>query len=266
MARETTILLVDDEPAILRALQVSLESQGYAVSGVTTGEQALARTAAAPPDLVLLDLGLPGMDGVEVLRRIRTFAPTLPVVVVSAHGDDATKVRALDLGADDYVSKPFSVPELLARVRDRAPPRRARHAARGDGPATGHAADRPAAARGVDRRAPCSSLTPTQFDLLVCFARHPNRVLTYRMIASEVWGEPDAAESTNIRMFVSQLRRRIDLGADAQPDRDRAGRRLPLRAPPGVAAGLAGLAAPTGSAGPVGIRRAPRDILRCVKV
>jgi two-component system KDP operon response regulator KdpE len=212
LARETTILLVDDEPTILRGLQVSLESQGYTVAGVTTGEQAVARTAATPPDLVLLDLGLPGIDGVEVLKRIRTFAPTLPIVVVSAHGDDATKVRALDFGADDYVSKPFSVPELLARVRTAL-----RHGERvtplestvlREGAFRIDLLQREASVG--ERRL---GLTPTQFDLLVCFARHPNRVLTYRMIASEVWGEPDAAESTNIRMFVSQLRRRIDLGA-----------------------------------------------------
>jgi two-component system KDP operon response regulator KdpE len=211
LARDTTILLVDDEPTILRALQTSLESQGFTVSGVTTGEQAVARTAATPPDLVLLDLGLPGMDGVEVLRRIRTFAPTLPVVVVSAHGDDATKVRALDFGADDYVSKPFSVPELLARVRTAL--RHGEHVT---------PLEATVLRRGtlridlLERKASIGdrvvTLTPTQYDLLVCFARHPNRVLTYRMIATEVWGEPTAAESTNIRMFVSQLRRRIDLG------------------------------------------------------
>ena len=133
MAREVKILLVDDEPTILRALQTALESHDYAVSAVTSGEQAVAKTASLAPDLILLDLGLPGIDGFEVIRRVRTFAPTLPIVVVSAHGDDASKVRALDRGADDYVSKPFSVPELLARVRDGAAPRRARRAARGDG-------------------------------------------------------------------------------------------------------------------------------------
>jgi two-component system KDP operon response regulator KdpE len=209
LARETRILLVDDEPTILRALQVSLESQGYTVAGVTSGEQAVARTAQLPPDLVLLDLGLPGIDGIEVLKRIRAFAPTLPVVVVSAHGDDASKVRALDLGADDYVSKPFSVPELLARVRtalrhgERSAPLEATVIQRG-----------PVAIDLLKREASVGdrvlALTPTQFDLLVCFARHPNRVLTHRMIASEVWGDADAAEATNIRVFVSQLRRRLD--------------------------------------------------------
>ena len=211
MARETRILVVDDEPTILRALQTSLESQGYTVSGVTTGEQAVARAASEMPDLMLLDLGLPKIDGFEVIRRIRTFAPALPIVVVSAHGDDASKVRALDWGADDYVSKPFSVPELLARVRtalrhgDRSAPLEATVIERG-------AIRIDLLRREASVRDRLLTLTPTQFDLLVCFARHPNRVLTHRMIATEVWGEPDAAESTNIRVFVSQLRRRLDLG------------------------------------------------------
>jgi two-component system KDP operon response regulator KdpE len=211
VARETRILVVDDEPSILRALQTSLESQGYTVSGVTTGEQAVARAASEMPDLVLLDLGLPKIDGFEVIRRIRTFAPTLPILVVSAHGDDASKVRALDQGADDYVPKPFSVPELLARVRaalrhgDRSAPLEATVIQRGT-----IAIDLLRREARVGDR--LLVLTPTQFELLVCFARHPNRVLTHRMIATEVWGEPDAAESTNIRVFVSQLRRRLDPG------------------------------------------------------
>jgi two-component system, OmpR family, KDP operon response regulator KdpE len=211
LARETRILVVDDEPTILRALQTSLESQGYTVSGVTTGEQAVGRAASEMPDLVLLDLGLPKIDGFEVIRRIRAFAPALPIVVVSAHGDDASKVRALDWGADDYVSKPFSVPELLARVRTAL-----RHGDR-SAPLEATVIERGAIRIDLLRREASVgdrllTLTPTQFDLLVCFARHPNRVLTHRMIATEVWGEPDAAESTNIRVFVSQLRRRLDLG------------------------------------------------------
>jgi two-component system KDP operon response regulator KdpE len=216
LARDTRILLVDDEPTILRALQTSLESQGYTVSGVTTGEQAVAKTASATPDLVLLDLGLPGIDGIEVLKRIRAFAPTLPIVVVSAHGDDASKVRALDLGAEDYVSKPFSVPELLARVRtalrhgERSAPLEATIVERGS-----VRIDLLQREASVDGRV--LTLTPTQFDLLVCFARHPNRVLTHRMIASEVWGDPDAAEATNIRVFVSQLRRRLDPDRSPSP-------------------------------------------------
>ena len=161
---------------------------------------------------MLLDLGLPGIDGVEVLRRIRTFAPTLPVLVVSAHGDDATRCGHSTSAPTTTSPKPFSVPELLARVRTAL-----RHAQRV--PPVEETILHQGLLR-IDllqREASLGErrliLTPTQLDLLVCFARHPNRVLTYRMIASEVWGEPDAAESTNIRMFVSQLRRRIDLGA-----------------------------------------------------
>ena len=111
------ILLVDDEPVVLRALRVALEAQDYLVSAVLTGEDALARISNGAFDLVLLDLGLPGVDGFEVIRRVRVLYPALPIIVLSAQGEDAVKVEALDLGADDYVSKPFSVRELLARVR-----------------------------------------------------------------------------------------------------------------------------------------------------
>lgn len=193
-----------------------LEAHDYTVAAVTTGEQAVAKAASLTPSLVLLDLGLPGMDGFEALRRIRAFAPTLPVVVVSAHGDDASKVRALDQGADDYVSKPFSMPELLARVRtalrhgERVAPLEATVIERG--PVRIDLLRREASLAGE-----VLTLTRTQFDLLVCFARHPNRVLTHRMIAAEVWGEPDAAESTNIRVVVSQLRRRLTAGDADRP-------------------------------------------------
>ena len=212
MAREVKILLVDDEPTILRALQTALESHDYTVSAVTTGEQAVARTASLAPDLVLLDLGLPGIDGFEVIRRIRTFAPTLPIVVRLGARRRRQQGRARSTAAPTTTSRSRSrcpscwracatalrhgerVAPLEATVIERGAIRidlLRREASVGDRPLT---------------------LTPTQFDLLVCFARHPGRVLTHRMIATEVWGEPDAAESTNIRVFVSQLRRRLDPG------------------------------------------------------
>jgi two-component system KDP operon response regulator KdpE len=203
------ILIVDDEPTILRALRHALEAHGYEIDAAMTGEQAVARTADLAPDLVILDLGLPGIDGLETIRRIRSFDPLVPILVLSAHGDDDSKVRALDLGADDYVAKPFSMPELLARVRaalrhgDRAAPLEATVVERGDITLDLVRREVTVAGRPV-------SLTPTQFDLLVCFARHPDRVLTHRLLAAEVWGDPDAAESANIRVFVSQLRRRLE--------------------------------------------------------
>jgi two-component system, OmpR family, KDP operon response regulator KdpE len=206
------VLVVDDEPAILHAVQTVLETQGYAVSVASTGERALARAAAEAPELVILDLGLPGIDGMDVIRQLRSFAPRLPILILSAHGDDASKVRALDLGADDYVSKPFSVQELLARIRtalrhgQQAAPLEASHIERGD--VTLDLIAHQASCRGVALR-----LTPTQFDLLACFCRHANRVLTHRMLLAEAWGDPDAADSTNVRMFVSQLRRRLAAAA-----------------------------------------------------
>jgi two-component system, OmpR family, KDP operon response regulator KdpE len=209
MTKARSILIVDDEPAILRALRIALESQGYTVHAVTTGEQAVARVADLELDLVILDLGLPGIDGLEVIRRVRAFQPHVPILVLSAHGDDDSKVAALDLGADDYVSKPFSTRELLARVRaalrhgERIAPLEATIVERGD--ITIDLARREATLSGEQL-----DLTRTQFDLLVCFARHPDRVLTHRMLATEVWGDPDAADAANIRVFISQLRRKLE--------------------------------------------------------
>ncbi len=211
MSAARQILLVDDEPAILRALRHALEVHGYTIHAAMTGEQAVARVADLDPDLVILDLGLPGIDGLEVIRRVRAFAPHVPILVLSAHGDDDSKVRALDLGADDYVAKPFSMRELLARVRtalrhgDRTAPLEASVIERGDLTVD-------LVRRSVTVGGRPVSLTKTQFDLLVCFARHPNRVLTHRMLATEVWGDTDGAETTNIRVFVSQLRQRLESG------------------------------------------------------
>jgi two-component system KDP operon response regulator KdpE len=204
------ILIVDDEPVVLRALRVALEAQDYAVAAVLTGEDALARITNGAFDLVLLDLGLPGVDGFEVIRRVRVLYPALPIIVLSAQGEDAVKVEALDLGADDYVSKPFSVRELLARVRVAL-----RHAGAADtraestqierGPVSLDLAEHTARVRGEPVQ-----LTRTQFALLACFARHPGRLLTHRAIVTEVWGDPDAAAADNLRVQISQLRRRIE--------------------------------------------------------
>jgi two-component system, OmpR family, KDP operon response regulator KdpE len=204
------ILLVDDEPVVLRALRVALEAQDYAVAAVLTGEDALARITNGAFDLVLLDLGLPGVDGFEVIRRVRVLYPALPIIVLSAQGEDAVKVEALDLGADDYVSKPFSVRELLARVRVAL-----RHAGPADarpestkierGTVSLDLAEHTARVRGEPVQ-----LTRTQFALLACFARHPGRLLTHRAIVTEVWGDPEAAAADNLRVQVSQLRRRIE--------------------------------------------------------
>lgn len=202
------ILVVDDEPAVLRALSVALESQGHRVLPAATGAQAVAKAAAEGPDLILLDLGLPDMEGLEVICRVRAFAPVVPILVVSAYGEDRTKVEALDLGADDYVVKPFAMPELLARVR--AGLRRRAPAETGT-PAPAHSELRiDAAARRVWARGEEVHLTPTQFNVLHAMVRNTGRVLSHRMIVREAWGSADAADSANLRVVVAQLRRAVE--------------------------------------------------------
>ena len=214
--KATRILVVDDEPNVLRALTVALEAHGYAITPAATGEQAVARAAAETCSLILLDLGLPGIDGLEVIRRVRTFLPHTPIVVVSAFGEESVKVGALDLGADDYIVKPFAFPELLARVRvalrhgERVAGAVEESAVLERGPLTIDLAE-----HRVLRAGEPIALTPTQFDLLACFARHPGKLLTHRTIMAVVWGDPDAADAQNLRVFVSQLRRKIEEDARA---------------------------------------------------
>jgi two-component system KDP operon response regulator KdpE len=204
------VLIVDDEPVVLRALRVALEAQDYAVVATLSGEDALARITNGAFDLVLLDLGLPGLSGFEVIGRVRVLFPTLPIIVLSAQGEDAVKVEALDLGGDDYVSKPFSVRELLARVRVAL-----RHREAVDDRASSIRMERGTveldlAEHSARVRGEPVQLTPTQFALLACFMRHPGRLLTHRAIVAEVWGDPDAAAADNLRVQISQLRRRIE--------------------------------------------------------
>jgi two-component system KDP operon response regulator KdpE len=205
------ILICDDEAPVLRALCVALEAHGYTVSPADSGEQAVARAATDAPDLILLDLGLPGIDGRETIRRIRTFLSDTPIIVLSAWAENETKVEALDLGADDYVEKPFAMGELLARIRVAV-----RHLQRKAGSAvessrlvrgdiTLDSAERRVFVRGEE-----VALTRTQFDLLAAFVRHPGRVLTRRALVNDVWGDPDATDPANLRVFISQLRHLIE--------------------------------------------------------
>ncbi len=208
--RRPGILVVDDEPTVLRALRVALEAQDYVVTAVMSGEDALARVTNHTFDLVLLDLGLPGMSGFDVISRVRVLFPTLPIIVLSAQGEDAAKVEALDLGADDYISKPFSVSELLARVRVAL-----RHGDSADARAESNWLERGSirldlAEHTATVNGDLVPLTRTQFALLACFLRHPGRLLTHRAIVTEVWGDPDAAAADNLRVQISQLRRRIE--------------------------------------------------------
>ena len=199
------VLVVDDEPQFLRALATNLRGAGYDVETATTGEQALASAGLQPPDAVVLDLRLPDVSGRDVCRELRTWSDA-PVIVVSAVGDEAEKIAALDAGADDYVTKPFAIGELLARLR--AALRRA-------GPPGAPVlevgpirVDLDAHSVTVDGRA--VHLTPNEFDLLCALAQHPGKLLTHRALLREVWGPAYGDESNYLHVYVSQLRRKLE--------------------------------------------------------
>jgi two-component system KDP operon response regulator KdpE len=205
------VLVVDDEPAILRALRAGLVARGHEVLLATTGQGAIDAAALEAPDVVVLDLGLADIDGVDVCRRIREWS-TVPIVVLSAEGSDARKVLALDEGADDYVTKPFSMAELLARVRVAL---RHRAPVGGASPVDDAVLDVgdvrldlarhevSVAGRPVD-------LTPKEFAFLALLARWPGRVLTHRAILQEVWGPEYGTETQYLRVYASQLRKKLD--------------------------------------------------------
>ena len=203
------VLVVDDEPAILRAVSRALAARGYAVRQADTGQKALDMIASEDPHAVLLDLCLPDFDGVQVCREVRAWS-TVPIIVLSASWEDHRKVEALDEGANDYVTKPYSTPELLARLRA---------ALRSSGPSrqlvdesvfvvddlrvdvghhTLHVGDR------------LVELTPKEFAFLALLARYPGRVLTHRAILQEVWGPAYGTEIQYLRVFAGQLRKKLD--------------------------------------------------------
>jgi two-component system, OmpR family, KDP operon response regulator KdpE len=208
VSRPAEILLVDDEVSIQRAMAPLLRSRGYGVTVAATGRAAIDSVERDRPDLVILDLGLPDLDGVEVCRRIREHADT-PIVVLSARGAEADKVAALDHGADDYVTKPFGPEELLARVR--AALRRSLGASselRGQlnsGDLTIDF-DRRRVYRGDDE----IRLTPKEFDLLTFMATHAGRVLTHRAILKQIWGGHATTQPEHLRVLMGQLRKKIE--------------------------------------------------------
>jgi two-component system KDP operon response regulator KdpE len=217
------ILIADDEPAIRRAVQTNLARHGFQIGTAETGREAIERAATFRPDLVLLDLGLPDLDGLEVIRALRERGST-PIVVLSVRGQERDKVAALDLGADDYLTKPFGVDELLARVRVAL-----RHVAR---PAAGVEAVFRTGQLSVDlehRRVTSGglevSLTPTEYELLKAFIAHPDKVLTDRMLLQRVWGPEYGDEAHYLHVYVARLRKKIE--ADPQNPRY-------LRTEPGV--------------------------------
>ena len=202
------VLVVDDEPQILRALRVALRANGYAVDEALTGEVALTRVAMHPPDLIILDLALPGIDGVEVCRRLREWS-RVPVIVLSAHGDDQAKVRALDEGADDYLTKPFSVPELLARMRVAL-----RHAAvvteQQDQVIHVGEIEIDFARRIVLRGGHEVHLTPTEYGLLRFLAQHAGRVITHGQLLRSVLGVGYDDAIGSLRVHIASLRKKLE--------------------------------------------------------
>jgi two-component system, OmpR family, KDP operon response regulator KdpE len=199
------VLVVDDEPQILQALQTTLRGAGYEVEAVATGKEALARAALRPPDAVILDLVLPDTSGTEVCRELRTWSQ-VPVLILSAVGEEREKVAALDAGADDYVTKPFGIEELLARLRA------ALRRSGSDGEPVVRLGDVEidVEKRSVTRGGERVSLTPREFGLLALFARNEGRLLTHRTILREVWGPAYQTESHYLHVYVSQLRRKIE--------------------------------------------------------
>ena len=207
----TRVLVVDDEPQILRALRINLRVRQYDVHTAATGAQALEQASKHPPDLVILDLGLPDLDGVEVIQGLRGWT-TAPIIVLSGRADSIDKVEALDAGADDYVTKPFGMEELLARMR--AVGRRA--IADGDEPrvrlgdlvvdlAAKRVFREQDGAEGADVR-----LTPTEWHLLEVLLRHPGKLLSQQQLLNEVWGPGYADATGNLRLYMAQLRRKLE--------------------------------------------------------
>ena len=202
---EASILVVDDEPQILRALQTTLRGAGYDVATAATGEQALTSAAVRPPEAVILDLVLPDRSGIDVCRELREWLQA-PIIILSAVGEEREKVAALDAGADDYVTKPFGVEELLARLRAAL-----RRSAATEEPVLhvgGLTVD--LEKRLVLRDGEPISLTPNEFALIRLFARNEGKLLTHRTILREVWGRAYQTESHYLHVYISQLRRKIE--------------------------------------------------------
>ncbi len=200
------ILVVDDEPQILRFLRPSLTAAGYEVTTAATAAEGLKLATALAPDALLLDLGLPDLDGKEVIQRLRAFSE-VPIIVVSARDREVEKIAALDLGADDYVDKPFGIGELLARLRTAL-----RHAARRAGEQMTFAAGGlvvDIAAHTVKCDGQPVRLTPKEFDLLAVLVRHAGRVVTHGQILTAVWGPAHTHDVQYLRVFIGQLRQKL---------------------------------------------------------
>ena len=208
------ILVVDDEPQITRVLKTTLSSQGYGIRTASDGEEALQAMSEWPPDLIVTDLRMPNMDGLELCREVRKTSQ-VPIIVLSVKGEDSIKVQALDAGADDYVTKPFSMNELTARIRAAL-----RRASVPDQPRVplielgDFRIDVPG--RTVRVKTRDVHLTPKEFDLLVYLARHAGKVLTHRTLLAAVWGPNSVEQPEYLRVFVGQLRKKLEGDASSK--------------------------------------------------
>lgn len=209
---EIAVLVIDDEPQIRRLLRVTLEAQGYAVTDAATGKDGIIQAAQSRPEIILLDLGLPDLDGVEVLKRIREWS-RVPVIILSVRDREDDKVAALDAGADDFVTKPFSSGELLARLRTtlrRSQPQTAQSVFRsGD-------IEVDLANRLVHKNGQEIKLTPTEYALLRLLVVHAGKVLTHRQLLTEVWGPNSVEQTQYLRVHIAHLRNKLEDDA-AQP-------------------------------------------------
>lgn len=201
------ILIIEDEQPIRRLLKAALSNEGYRISEASGGEEGLRMASRQPPDLVILDLGLPDLDGQDVLQRLREWS-SAPIIILSARDQESQKIRALDHGADDYVTKPFGIGELLARMRSAI-----RHAHKVGPEETIFRVGRirlDLAARLVFRDDAEVHLTPIEYKLLATLCKHAGKVLTHRFLLREVWGPQDSQENHYLRVFVASLRRKLE--------------------------------------------------------
>ena len=200
------ILIADDDPQILRALRITLSARGYEVDTAADGREALKRATEGHPDIIVLDLGMPGLTGIEVIEAVRAWS-TVPILVVSGRSDSLDKVEALDAGADDYVTKPFAADELLARIRAL-------------GRRTPTAVDEPVvsfgdvsvdlAAHVVTRAGATVRLTPTEWRLLELLVRNPDRLVSRETLLTEVWGPQYTTDTGYLRLYLAQLRKKLE--------------------------------------------------------
>lgn len=217
MSNKAVILVVEDDAAVRNLMAVTLGTQGYQYRLAKTGSEALIELTTRQPDILLLDLGLPDLDGVDIIRKIRGWS-AMPIIVISARTEDGDKVEALDAGADDYLTKPFSVDELLARLRVALRRLQAQLALGGENTVYENGSLR------IDYAAGCAylngseiHLTPIEYKLLCLLAKNTGKVLTHIYILKEIWGNYTATDVGSLRVFMATLRKKLQTGSDAQP-------------------------------------------------